>query len=58
MGFYLVSPIGTVHMGTFDAAIDRNTHFDVHRSIEHELRLEGVESGLAEVSSTTLLPDL
>ena len=45
-------------MGTFDAAVDRNTRFGVHRSIEHELRPEGVESGLAEVSSTRLLPDL
>ena len=51
-GFYLIALTGTVHMGTFDAAVDRNTRFGVHRSIEHELRLEGVESGLADVSFT------
>lgn len=51
-GFYL---IGTVHMGTFDAAVGRNTRFGVHRSIGHSLRPEGVQSGLVEVSSTTLL---
>lgn len=42
-------------MGTFDAAAGRNTRFGVYRSIGHELRLEGVQSGLVEVSSTRLL---
>ena len=37
-------------MDTFDAAVDRNIRFGVHRSIGHSLRLEGVESGSAEVS--------
>ena len=52
MGFYLISLIGTVHMGTFDAAVDGNTRIGVHRSIEHQWRLEGVESGLDEASFT------
>ena len=42
VGFYLISLIGSAHMGTFDAAVDRNTYFDVHRSIEHQSRLAGV----------------
>ena len=40
--FYLIPLIGTVHTGTLDAAVDRNTYFGGHRSIEHQLRLEVV----------------
>ena len=55
VGFDLILLIGTVHTGTFDAAVDRNTRFGVHRSIAHELRRKGVQSGWVEESSTSLL---
>jgi hypothetical protein len=40
--FYLIPLIGTVHTGTLDAAVDRNTYFGAHCSIEHQSHLEGV----------------
>lgn len=33
--FYLISRIDTLHMGIFDATVDRNTRFGGHRSIGH-----------------------